>query len=794
MDEDTPVVVSDYTANLGIIDLGSKPTQVHRSLVYDSLDQRTTKNTMSNQSCISLASTVDVDNTSAYLKRYADIYVHEDIDCRGITFIKVKEDIIVDKDITTKSPSTFKERNEVVYTNINGSCKATIMAIHYDDELQPYYTIKLPDGREKQTDDSHLSNPTKAPIDSDPPLISTDLPVDCVNFDNDPTHLFQYIYSGNWTKAHDRLNTNPEEASRWVARFGKGDTSNGCLLRWKLLPLHLCIALAGSNEYEDTEVEDVPHDEVTVKTPPPIQFFVSLLNAHPQATKCADDQGMIPLHSAIRGHSSLVIIEKLIEADPASVLWKDERGRDAVVLTQRVFKRIDDEKDRHKKQQIIKLLSEAASRASLTAPKGSHDPSSLHKRMQKLLNDSLILSRNNALLRHRATQDGENIKQLRKQVQSLQEQRALAIENYNEIFGNKDELDARRVMILQSLSKSVDEGNTEEKVTTQSKGNGGAFSKRLEKYHSSPITKSTTEDDGMTEATDIMTPLTSPSRPSFGNLSQSAEVTVSQSSDDESKNHIIMAMKTDQSMNWETRCRVLELESYDDDDDVSTTNPSDEEGTEVISRQDIFRTPTATEDETKSLDVSTSSDECEIVIPNGNTNDKKETQWLEIKVNGQVTAEAGSMKVNPDNGSSLITKADSITTIEEIFADVVPKEAEVEEIKGTSLLPVSKGETDDKASGSSAGLDEMDEHASAILDTTEIEVPTPSSPSWADIVKKQDIAEVSSTHPEPNGEAIVGKLSMTSEKDCDAFIKGIIGLVSINCIMNTNSFGSEASV
>jgi len=107
---------------------------------------------------------------------------------------------------------------------------------------------------------------------------------------------------------------------------------------------------------------------------------------------------------------------------------------------------------------------------------------------------------------------------------------------------------------------------------------------------------------------------------------------------------------------------------------------------------------------------------------------------------------------------------------------------------------VSKGETDDKASGSSAGLDEMDEHASAILDTTEIEVPTPSSPLWADIVKKQDIAEVSSTHPEPNGEAIVGKLSMTSEKDCDAFIKGIIGLVSINCIMNTNSFGSEASV
>jgi hypothetical protein len=29
--------------------------------------------------------------------------------------------------------------------------------VHLDDALEPFYTIQLPDGREKQTDDAHLS-------------------------------------------------------------------------------------------------------------------------------------------------------------------------------------------------------------------------------------------------------------------------------------------------------------------------------------------------------------------------------------------------------------------------------------------------------------------------------------------------------------------------------------------------------------------------------------------------------------------------------------------------------------
>ncbi|KAL9179299.1 hypothetical protein ACHAXT_008589 [Thalassiosira profunda] len=52
----------------------------------------------------------------------------------------------------------FHEGQKVIYNNSEGAAMATIAKVHYDDELHPYYTINL-NGREKQTDDAHLSLP-----------------------------------------------------------------------------------------------------------------------------------------------------------------------------------------------------------------------------------------------------------------------------------------------------------------------------------------------------------------------------------------------------------------------------------------------------------------------------------------------------------------------------------------------------------------------------------------------------------------------------------------------------------
>ena len=54
----------------------------------------------------------------------------------------------------------FKEGQQVMYTNDEGSCVATISKVHFDDELHPFYTINI-NGREKQTDNAHLSELTQ---------------------------------------------------------------------------------------------------------------------------------------------------------------------------------------------------------------------------------------------------------------------------------------------------------------------------------------------------------------------------------------------------------------------------------------------------------------------------------------------------------------------------------------------------------------------------------------------------------------------------------------------------------
>lgn len=52
----------------------------------------------------------------------------------------------------------YREGQQLLYRNSSGSCMVTVKKVHFDDELTPYYTVDL-EGREKQTDNTHLSLP-----------------------------------------------------------------------------------------------------------------------------------------------------------------------------------------------------------------------------------------------------------------------------------------------------------------------------------------------------------------------------------------------------------------------------------------------------------------------------------------------------------------------------------------------------------------------------------------------------------------------------------------------------------
>lgn len=57
-----------------------------------------------------------------------------------------------------KSETKYTEGQLVFYKEVNGSTtEVTVLKVHLDDELIPFYTIKFASGREKQTDDVHLT-------------------------------------------------------------------------------------------------------------------------------------------------------------------------------------------------------------------------------------------------------------------------------------------------------------------------------------------------------------------------------------------------------------------------------------------------------------------------------------------------------------------------------------------------------------------------------------------------------------------------------------------------------------
>jgi len=356
------------------------------------------------------ASTVDIDNTHPYLIRYAEIYAEENntdtstATQAGPTFVNIKS-----------SSTKYTEGDKVVYTGSKGEPgeEAVVTKVEYDDKRNPQYTIKITPSMEESANGATDEN--------------GETPSNCRDFKTNPTSLFQSLYEGKWKEAEQCLSTNPEEARIWVARYAKKEsttgesTDEGNDIRWQLLPLHLYIALGGRSADGEGRSADGTGKETKS---PPIELLNALLLAYPQATQCTDDQSMIPLHSAIRGNSSLAVLEKILENDPACVFRKDSRSRNAFVLAEKVYGKIhkqpvgsEDESRQLKYAHLMSLLSNAATRVATTKsqpkPKKVHGDTGENKTqlasttpLQKLQIENLALRRENAMLHHRAEING----------------------------------------------------------------------------------------------------------------------------------------------------------------------------------------------------------------------------------------------------------------------------------------------------------------------------------------------------------------------------------------------------
>ena len=171
------------------------------------------------------------------------------------------------------------------------------------------------------------------------------------DFDKNPTELYLALSRKDWNAAVARCKLHAEESRIWIYRY----ESDGKTLRWKLLPIHAAIIFCAPAETVD-----------------------ALLQANPDSIVAQDDQGMLPLHLAIRMGSSEMIVSMLATA--ATVDAKDRKGRTPRNLAER--------QEPDKKEIYLRMMSEQATtvaasisshlRASLSPTAGYSPPSSPH--------------------------------------------------------------------------------------------------------------------------------------------------------------------------------------------------------------------------------------------------------------------------------------------------------------------------------------------------------------------------------------------------------------------------------
>lgn len=113
-----------------------------------------------------------------------------------------------------------------------------------------------------------------------------------VEFDLNPTDLYNYICDSDWKSALHCVDANPIEAKIWVVKREVGDFANG-EIACRFLPLHSACARQ-----------------------PPLLIISSLIDAYPEGAAARDDNGMYPLHYACANQASSEVIHLLLSTFP----------------------------------------------------------------------------------------------------------------------------------------------------------------------------------------------------------------------------------------------------------------------------------------------------------------------------------------------------------------------------------------------------------------------------------------------------------------------------------------------
>lgn len=126
------------------------------------------------------------------------------------------------------------------------------------------------------------------------------------DYDENPTQLYTLLQSRAWAEAINRIETYPSETKIWIYRT----ETDGCCIRWRLLPLHASIIFKA-----------------------PVEVVESIITVFPDAAKMCDDQSSLPIHLAYKRGASASTFRVLLECYPECIDVKDAKGRTARQLS-----------------------------------------------------------------------------------------------------------------------------------------------------------------------------------------------------------------------------------------------------------------------------------------------------------------------------------------------------------------------------------------------------------------------------------------------------------------------------
>jgi len=244
-----------------------------------------------------------------------------------------------------------------------------------------------------------------------------------VDYNYNPTVLFKLVESKQWKIAKERVEDYPDEAAGWVTRHGKDGK-----LRWKLLPLHAVLCIKA-----------------------PKDLVILIIQAFPDACALVDDQGMLPLHLAMKDPNiDEQVIKILLQVNPAAVNAKDMKGRIPLAMKGRpvlhlmyMAQELEKKKIRTEEKKVFesRLCEEQVSK--------TNDIRKLEEEVKRLSHVKEVNHRQNSELRLTSSQ----VRNLERELEKCKQIEEINEEQHTKISSQQNQLETKEEQLQSAMAK-----------------------------------------------------------------------------------------------------------------------------------------------------------------------------------------------------------------------------------------------------------------------------------------------------------------------------------------------------